>query len=107
MANPAEAVEDVEDASSWFALQGALPGGYRLRIGLLARVWKEGNEHVADQGDLRVHAFGESPADAIENLKDALVEHRSRLEDLEGRLSPRIQAEWEFLKLLIVQNAQS
>ncbi len=98
-----EAAGDEEEFPS--ELSGELPGGYRLLLPLRIHVWRELDEFIAEQPDIRIHSFGPSPEAALSELKAALVEHRDRLEDLGGRLSPALRQERDLLRGLIVPHA--
>ena len=73
------------------AIGGALPGGYVLRQPLPVHLWREGREFVAASEYLSLHGYGNSPREALDELKAAIVEQHERLTTLENRLVPRMR----------------
>jgi hypothetical protein len=78
------------DYEEVFRIRGELPHGYWLYYGLPVRVRIESGEYVAIQPGLALFAFGESPMDAILNLREELVEHYERLLELGERVGPQL-----------------
>lgn len=83
-------------------IDGALPGGFALRDPVGVEVWQEGEEYVAAVPDLLIHAFGDSVDDALASLRHEIVAHRERLEDLGDRLAPRMAAQLNQLRRLVI-----
>lgn len=84
-----------------YRIKGELPGGHWLYYAVPVYVRIEGAEYVAVQPHLALHAFGESPVDAILNLRDELVEHYERLEAMGDRLVPPLVRQREKLRKLL------
>lgn len=82
-------------------LTGALSAEYALRQPLTVQVWPEDTVFVAATDEIDVHAFGDSLDAAVEALRDAVVEHVSRLEAADDRLSPRMIRERDALRSLV------
>jgi hypothetical protein len=93
------------EASFSSLISGELLGGFRLLLPLSVNVWREGDEFVAEQPDIPVHAFGTTAEDALSELKAALVEQRMRLDQLGDQLSPRFRRERDLLRGIIVPDA--
>ena len=89
-----------------FQIGGGMWSGRTLARYVLALVWIEGQEFVAEQPDLRVHAFGNDRVEALLNLGEALVEQLQLLEEMGEKISAPLAREREYLRGLLV-NAQS
>jgi hypothetical protein len=98
------------DAGEWasgpryrevFYVTGGLPDGYRLRVALPVIVQIEAGEYVAEQPQLDLHAFGETPADAILSLRDELTTHYALLEEMGDRLSSRLARQRDDLRRVL------
>jgi hypothetical protein len=85
-------------------IDGSLPGGFTLRDPVDVDVWKEGAEYVAAAPSLLIHAFGVSVDDAMANLRHEIVMQVRRLEDLGDRLAPRMVAQRDQLRRLVVRD---
>lgn len=85
--------ENVEPLAEVVELAGSLPGGFMLHHPLRAEIWLEQGEYVADVPELNVHAFGATRAEALDNLRAAIVEQRSRLVASRPRLSRMMEEE--------------
>lgn len=83
-----------------FRITGALPSGYWLHYAIPVYVRLEGSEFVATQPQLAIMAFGDSPGDAILNLRADLVEHYERLLELGDRLGPQLARQRDFMRKL-------
>jgi hypothetical protein len=84
-----------------FYVTGDLPGGYRLRYALPVVVEIEASEYVAEQPQLALHAFGETPADAILSLRDEIVEHYTMLTEAGERVSPRLSRQRDEMRRVL------
>lgn len=97
---PANGYEEV------FGLEGQMPGGYLLAERLSVRVIFVGTEFVAEQRRLDLHAFGDTAIEAVLNLRERVVQHYRRLEELGERLSPRLKEQRRLMgTLLLRENA--
>ena len=88
-----------------YSTQGELPGGYYLANALQVRVWIEGAEFVAEQPQLRVHAFGQDQIAAILNLREQLVRQLERLNAAGDKVGPRLTRDRDWLRKLISRSA--
>jgi hypothetical protein len=79
-----------------------LPRGYALKTPVSVAVWREGREYVADAADLNLHAFGPDEEAALTNLRERIVRHFERLEELGDRLASRLVTERNRLRDLLV-----
>lgn len=86
-------------------IEGSVGDGYHLAIPLVARVWRQSDEYVASQDQLRVHAFGTSAAEALQELKGVLLDHFIDLSSHRGRLGNRLQEDLDLLELLLRRDA--
>ena len=99
-ANHGSAEEELVEET--FVLDGRLSNGCALRHPLLVQVWQEGDEFVADSADFNLHAFGGDPEEALQNLRQHLVNHLAFLEEQEDKLVPRLARDRERLRELFV-----
>lgn len=81
---------------------GRLPDGYECSKPMPVQVWREGPEYVAAAVDIGLHAFGDTLDETLHELGESVVGHLKRLDELDDRLSPRLAAEREKLRALIV-----
>jgi putative transcriptional regulator len=97
---PAETNESAVDtpAANHAVIQGPLFDEFVLREPVTVKLWREGAEFVAEASELGVHAFGRSEDDAMANLRSHIVEQFRRLEELDGRLAPRMIAQRDRLR---------
>ena len=72
------------------------------KVSLVVRISGEGDEIVAEQEDFRLHAFGHNRQEAMANLRVALLEHLDELNEMGERLSPRLMADRDLLRALII-----
>lgn len=86
-------------------IQGELPNGYYLGGAVPVRVWIEGSEFVAEQAELRLHAFGQDQVDAMPKLGEQLVRQLERLNAAGDKISPRLARDREWLRQLITHHA--
>jgi hypothetical protein len=86
----------------FYLIQGQLSPRLWLTRPIPVRVFIEGGEFVADQETLGIHAFGETVAEAILDLRDEIVEHYERLLALGERVSPRLRREHELLSSVLI-----
>jgi hypothetical protein len=86
-----------------YRITGELPSGYWLHYAIPVYVRLEGSEFVASQPQLAIMAFGDSPADAILNLRADLVEHYERLLELGDRLGPQLVRQRDFMRKLFTR----
>lgn len=93
---------DVSPTEETFVLNGRLPNGCELRFPVSIQVWQEGDEFVADSADFNLHTFGTDPEDALQNLRQYLVEHFARLEEQGDKLGPGLARDRERLRSLII-----
>lgn len=89
----------------WAVLAGDLDGGHRLCMQLPARLYREGNEHVASLVDYPINAFGATAEEAVAQLKREIVGHFLWLEDAGDKLTPRLAREREQLRLVAAEVA--
>lgn len=89
-----------------YRIYGGLPRGYYLVRAVPARVWIEGSEFVAEQPDLRIHAFGADRVQALLNLGEGLVDQLELLLEAGERLGPALARDREWLKQLVVRGDQ-
>jgi hypothetical protein len=98
----AAAEPEAAAAPRWvYYIKGELPHAYWLQYAVPVLVYIEGNEFLAQQPKLAVHAFGESPLDAIYNLREELVDHYMRLEEMADKLSPPLIQQRALLRQLL------
>jgi hypothetical protein len=88
-----------------YRIEGDLGRGLYLHYQLPVRVWIEGAEFVAEQPQLRLHAFGDDQTEAILNLRDEIGEHYMRLEGLGERLSSALKRDRALLRKLLARDA--
>lgn len=84
-----------------FYVTGGLPDGHQLQYALPVIVQIEAGEYVAEQPQLGLHAFGETPTDAILSLRDELATHYALLEEMGGRLSSRLARQRDMLRRVL------
>jgi hypothetical protein len=72
-------------------LGGVLPDGFMLRRPLIARIWFEHGEYIADVDELNLRGFGDTPTDAIDYLRHQVVSQYRRLQNLGDRLAPPLR----------------
>jgi hypothetical protein len=101
-ASEAPANDELEPLAEVVQLAGSLPGGFVLQHPLRAEVWIEQGEYVADAPELNVHAFGATRAEALDNLRAAIVEQRSRLLSNRPHLSQFMEGEAVRLEALVL-----
>lgn len=70
------------------AVLRSLPDGFSLKAPLTARVWQEQGEFVARIDALRLHAFGDTRDEALDNLRHRVVDQFRRFQELRDRLAP-------------------
>lgn len=88
-----------------YYIQGQLPNGYYLNGALPVRVWIEGSDFVAEQPQLRLHAYGQDQVDAMLQLGERLVRQLERLNAAGDKISPRLARDRAWLRQLITHNA--
>ena len=88
-----------------YYIQGQLPNGYYLGGALPVRVWIEGSDFVAEQPQLRLHAYGQDQVDAMLQLGERLVRQLERLNAAAEKISPRLARDRDWLRQLITHNA--
>jgi hypothetical protein len=98
--SPGETTPDYEEL---YRITGEMPGGHWLYYALPVRIRIEGSEFVAIQPQLSLMAFGNSPGDAILNLRTDLVEHYERLVELGNRLGPQLVRQRDLLRKLFTE----
>ena len=96
------AIDDSEPLAEVVQLSGTLPGGFQLEHPLRAEIWIEHDEYVVGVPELNVHAFGASRAEALDNVRSAIVEQRERLLASRPRLSPLMEEEASRLEALVL-----
>ncbi len=109
---PAGSVQVHQDAATsssetpteeWLQLTGALTAGYRLNTPIQVHVWSMDGEYVVSASDLLVTAFGPDRDEALKSLREAIVEQRERLDELDGRLSQRMLDLFRILQATVVR----
>jgi hypothetical protein len=83
-----------------YSIRGELPHGQWLHYPLRVHVSIEAGEFVAVQPQLAIMAFGESPTEAILNLREELVDHYLRLVEAGDRLGIQLARQRELLRKL-------
>ncbi len=85
-----------------FSISGRLERGYWLREPIRVQVRLEGAEFLADVPELGLHAFGESPVQAILDLRAELVEQLTLLEEMGAKVAPRLARQREKLRSWVI-----
>jgi hypothetical protein len=86
----------------FYLIQGQLSPELLLTRPIPVRVFIEGEEFVADQTALGIHAFGRTVAEAVIELRDEIAEHFDRLVALGAHISPRLRRERDLLASVLV-----
>jgi hypothetical protein len=92
-ASDGPAPDDAEPLAEVVQLADKLAEGYTLHHPLRAEIWMEHGEYVAVVPELNVHAFGATRAEALDNVRLAIVEQRVRLLASRPRLSRSMEEE--------------
>ena len=95
--------QDAAVSSSYrevYYIKGEMPGGRWLRYAVPVIVRIEHDEYVASQPQLDLFAFGADAMDALFGLRDEMVSHHDRLEELGEALSPRLIRQRALLRAL-------
>jgi hypothetical protein len=85
-----------------YYISGELPKQLWLHYALPVQVRVSGAEFAAIQPQLALHAFGDSPIDAIMSLREELVDRYELLEAAGDRLSAPMARQREMLRKLLV-----